>query len=1238
MKPLATAPFVGVLSLAAMAWAQEGSEPNPPTPIKSVTPITTSTQDPAQERPTRPDQPFGEAEAEIVPGKPSDSVPLPNVAVTETGPDGDRIVTPASGNPYFLSFVAGPYSPPESELVDPNMLVQRSWTDLRPTNHTYGMVMFQKRITEERLNTLKGMGCRVLEFHPHYAVKVAIPENRILDVSTLDFVRWVGQPREWQKIHTALSVDLEDLADNDAIEIYLSVFESDLNEDSTFTPFGSVTHIGPGIEGEIAYEGEDDPRSKIVQSNGWMQQALEARGVTIHEYRPDIHTFRATITKAQLADLTPLDFVQFIEPVPTDGVFATPIHDESIPMVFGDVTRASWDGSANSRASVGIVDSGVENAHQDISGIFGWGWNCTTETSAWNDTENGTNGHGTHVTGTILGDGSVEADHTGMAPGVARFSSNYSYYNYRKYPSPCSVGLSSITSTMSTPVGSGVIPHAVNNSWGSWFTNGTFPSGTEADARTVDNVVYNEGQAWVFSTGNFSTRNISIQSAAKNSIGVGSIVDYDESSVGTVGDVWSSSGAGPTADGRFKPNVVAPGRWVSSALANNNTGYAAYNGTSMASPHVTGLIAQLVDHHAFFDGYLAHRLNAHLMATATARDDAAIRTPSSAVGSHLNTQGAGRINSYRAHNANSNWGWLSWSYTQGSGQFAGANFTLPANTTRLVAVMHYTEAAASSGAGQALVNDFDFTLDQPPIDPGNDTGEWFAQHSSVDNTEIRVLTNPLEGEWRWKIHPDSTSSSVLVGVTILWHVGDTTPTANVSLSASDSYVQVGEVFEVTATVDPNDQLASAVLVDLGGSMSYDGRSRTLGDGIVSDLSQSGNSTDKITLGDVYEFLPRSGSWDIHYNSQGVKTISLSATSDNMVNDTDSIQVTVDSTQPTAVSNLTSPSHTLNQWSNDPTIQWTWTAASDALSGLQGYGIFESTTGGEPGNFLDIGTVTSYTSAAYASSTSGRYFAIKSVDNADNWDTDWEVDGPYFIDTVNPGIPAYVDSTVPQGASTCEDAFTVQWSVPTDIHSGVAGYSLAVTSSPGTIPNASIDVAVPQSMLNLVPGTWYYHVRAVDNAGNVGDTAHFGPFIRTADCGTPFCNPGNPNSTGFPANLYITGSDIASANDLTLNAEGMPLNNFGYFICGTAQGPPITPPGSQGVFCLGGAFGRFNAIPQIKFTGATGTFDLTIDLTSMPTNPTQAVMAGQSWSFQAWHRDQNPFNTSNFTNGVTVTFK
>jgi hypothetical protein len=41
---------------------------------------------------------------------------------------------------------------------------------------------------------------------------------------------------------------------------------------------------------------------------------------------------------------------------------------------------------------------------------------------------------------------------------------------------------------------------------------------------------------------------------------------------------------------------------------------------------------------------------------------------------------------------------------------------------------------------------------------------------------------------------------------------------------------------------------------------------------------------------------------------------------------------------------------------------------------------------------------------------------------------------------------------------------------------------------------------------------------------------------------------------------------------------------------------------------------------------------------MPLTPTVGVAPGESWSFQAWYRDNNPTPTSNFTDASTVTFQ
>ncbi len=61
----------------------------------------------------------------------------------------------------------------------------------------------------------------------------------------------------------------------------------------------------------------------------------------------------------------------------------------------------------------------------------------------------------------------------------------------------------------------------------------------------------------------------------------------------------ASSSRGPTADGRLKPEVSAPGVAISSSNAGGATSGAfriVMTGTSMSAPHVTGVVAQLFQH------------------------------------------------------------------------------------------------------------------------------------------------------------------------------------------------------------------------------------------------------------------------------------------------------------------------------------------------------------------------------------------------------------------------------------------------------------------------------------------------------------------------------------------------------------------------------------------------------------------------------------------------------------------
>ncbi|MFT7676442.1 MAG: glucose/arabinose dehydrogenase [Planctomycetota bacterium] len=159
----------------------------------------------------------------------------------------------------------------------------------------------------------------------------------------------------------------------------------------------------------------------------------------------------------------------------------------------------------------------------------------------------------------------------------------------------------------------------------------------------------------------------------------------------------------------------------------------------------------------------------------------------------------------------------------------------------------------------------------------------------------------------------------------------------------------------------------------------------------------------------------------------------------------------------------------------------------------------------------------------------------------------------------------------------------------------------------------------------------------DADGELYITEHFSGNVTkiVPDCGaSTYCQAAN-NSGGSFGKLAMIGSISVTTNNFSVRATDLPANQFAYFIASRTQGFVMGPGGSQGNLCLAGNIARFNT--QLGQANGAGTFQRTLDLLSFPASPSVAVVAGDTWNFQCWHRDQNPNTTSNFSEGLSVQF-
>ena len=223
--------------------------------------------------------------------------------------------------------------------------------------------------------------------------------------------------------------------------------------------------------------------------------------------------------------------------------------------------------------------------------------------------------------------------------------------------------------------------------------------------------------------------------------------------------------------------------------------------------------------------------------------------------------------------------------------------------------------------------------------------------------------------------------------------------------------------------------------------------------------------------------------------------------------------------------ISSSTHTdQSTWYSDKNPSFTWTTPPDA-SGIAGY----STVLDNLPLTTPVETVnTTGNSASYSNLSDGEwYFHVRAKDRADRWG-----DAAHYkvkIDATPPPAPIISSSTHPDQSkwyTNKNPSFT--WDTPLD-RSGIAGYSYAFDRSPSTTPDASMDTTGNYKTYSDQPdGTWYFHVRAADNAGNWGGANHYRVNIDTTAPSVYISAPANDSILdSSDVSVYWSGSDSGS---------------------------------------------------------------------------------------------------------------
>ncbi len=575
----------------------------------------------------------------------------------------------------------------------------------------YYLIQFSDSMESEWFTTMASAGVDIYEYIPDntYLVKVDDGASNInsRDLKSLP-IRWVGRYLPDYKIHPALVSNEDEIIDitvlifnDEAAKTSLEYIERRM--DSLYTIWSRRFYIG--ISGSI--------HSSYI--NG-------------------------------VAGLNNLYWMEPHSPMLL-------LDEVSSEIVGGNWTAGEpWGGPGSYVNSLGYDGEGVRVAVAD-TGIDG-GEGAVTHpdlkvtdffdyTSAGGATDG--HAHGTHCAGIVAGDGTTgRKDEDGYLYGMGAAPAA-ELVAQKIFDDEGGWGYPSYSTLMSDAYSAGA--YVSSNSWGGVSGGEYNIVCAEYDALVRDTMPGEEGEQpmiTVFAAGNSGSApyTISFPGLAKNVIAVGASENYRPdkgTNADDIDDMAYFSSRGPTSDGRIKPDIVAPGTWISStrSSAATNTLWGAIDeyylwsgGTSMAAPHVAGGSAIFTQYYQEEYGVQPSPAMTKGALLMGANDMSASRIPAF-------DQGWGRLNLTNAVQPQGIFNHEDQEEGLTTGESVSRKIYIGDTQQPLKVVLSWTDPPASPAALIALVNDLDLTVTGPDgrIFRGNQFVDGWSDSYSLERDD-----------------------------------------------------------------------------------------------------------------------------------------------------------------------------------------------------------------------------------------------------------------------------------------------------------------------------------------------------------------------------------------------------------------------------------------------------------------------------------------------------------------------